>query len=874
MASVFPCSFCGLSFKSVKFYVDHQALHRHEANAQFPCCVADCKGVFFKYSAFKTHYYRLHKKPPVSELDTMQGPFTCESTSCRRQCTDLKDLLAHLRSHLSKSELIKCPFAKCGKIFKVRSSFTSHISRIHKHATAGHVTATCSAELGSTEPASDQMETDPVENIPESVNMPDEINMREMYTKNLCMFYMKLQAKYLIPSSTLQMIVEETNDLFDICSQHTKNQFKDALKARTNLSDSDIDEVLNSLTDLHSSCSTPLSTEYTRKQFFQRNFDYVHPQAIHLGTDENRFDRYVQYIPLKETLKVMLKDPVVWQECIKTQTAPPPGVLTDVCDGSVFKSNAFCMQPGINLKLILYQDAFEIVNPLGSAKKKHKIVAVYFTLANFEPFYRSSVDQLQLLLLCTERDFKYFGHQRVFSKMFSDLRELEDNGFVSSSGHTVRATLLCIVGDNLGSHCIGGYAENFSTSSHCCRYCMITRQDMDKVVFDFPVRTVESYKEAVQLVQDSETTVNGVKFDSLFNGLQYFHVCQPGLPPCIGHDIFEGVVAYDLSIYIKYFVKVKKWMTYEQLNRQIKQFKYQGSDASSVPSEVNERGIKVGGQAAENWCFLRLLPIIIGDRIRETQDQVWQLVIMLKEVVELVCAPKISTSQVSFLQVHIQEYLETRRHLFPSEKLKPKHHYLLHYPSLILKLGPLIRLWTMRFESKHSYFKRCVRRTQNFKNVCQSLANNHQLLQSYMNSCSFFPPPLEVKDSSPYHAELYSGKIRNAVEGSLVTPDLISTRVRYQGTLYKKGIFLCLKNDESVEFGQLELILMENKKVYFVMTPHSSSYLLEYGLHKVGEPAREMLCISADRCLDFYPLVAYSLLEMKVISLKHSVLDC
>lgn len=346
--------------------------------------------------------------------------------------------------------------------------------------------------------------------------MPDDIDLRAMYTKNLCMFYMKLQAKHLIPSSTIQMIIKVINSLHDICSQHTKQQLKDILKVRTNLFD--VDEALSSLTDLHSSCSIPLSTEYIRKQFFHKNFSYVHPQPIHLGTDEKRRDRYAQYIPLKETLKAMLKDPVVWQECGKTQNVPPPGVLTDVCDGSVFKTNALCMQPGINLKLIMYQNAFEVVNPLGSAKKKHKIVGVYFTLTSFEQFYRSSVDQLQLLLLCTERDFKYFGHEKVFSRMFSDLRELEDNGLVTSSSHTVRATVLCIVGDNLGSHCIGGYAENFSTSSHCCRYCLVPR------------------------------------------------ACQPGLPPCIGHDFFEGVVAYDLSIYIQYFVKVKKWMTYQQLN--------------------------------------------------------------------------------------------------------------------------------------------------------------------------------------------------------------------------------------------------------------------------------------------------------------------
>lgn len=376
---------------------------------------------------------------------------------------------------------------------------------------------------------------------------------------------MKLQANHLIPSSTIQMIVEEINGLHDICSQHTTKQFKEILKESTPISDSDVEAALNGVTDLHlHSCSLPLTTEYTRKQFFQKNFSYVHPQPIYLGTDDKRRDRYAQYIPLKDTLNAILKDPVVWQECVKTQYVPPTGVFTDV-----FHTNALCMQPGISLKLILYQDAFEVVNPLGSAKKKHKIVGVYFTLANFEPFYRSSVDHLQLLLLCTEQDLKYFGHEKLFSKMLSDIKELEDKGLVTSSGHIVRATVLCIVGDNLGSHCIGGYTENVSTSSHCCRFCLVPRDEIGNVTIRFPVRAVENYKEAVQQLQDSEeTVVNGVKFDSLFNSLQYFHVCQPGLPPCIGHDLFEGVVAYDLSIYLQYFVKVKKWMTYQQLNRQ------------------------------------------------------------------------------------------------------------------------------------------------------------------------------------------------------------------------------------------------------------------------------------------------------------------
>lgn len=241
---------------------------------------------------------------------------------------------------------------------------------------------------------------------------------------------------------------------------------------------------------------------------------------------------------------------------------------------------------------------------------------------------------------------------------------------------------------------------------------------------------------------------------------------------------------------------------------------------------MREKSKTIGGQACENWCFLRLLPVIIGDKV-DPHDPVWQLVIALKELVELVCAPTITTGQIAYLNVAVVEYLETRKAVFPSDHLKPKQHYLVHYASLILKLGPLIRLWTMRFESKHSYFKRCVRRTQNFKNVCQSLANQHQLLQVTLSSNSFFPSVLRATNTTPYHA--HSDAVRNAVVAHIVTePDSVSSEVNFKGTLYKKGSFLCLKRecDESIKFGQIELVLIKQvNEVCFLVTPHNSVYL-------------------------------------------------
>lgn len=146
----------------------------------------------------------------------------------------------------------------------------------------------------------------------------------------------------------------------------------------------------------------------------------------------------------------------------------------------------------------------------------------------------------------------------------------------------------------------------------------------------------------------------GIKFDSIFNELTYFHVCEPGLPPCLGHDLFEGIVSTDLALYLKHLISKEKDFTYTELNRRISQFKYLGNAANNKPCEVNPGAGKLSRHAVQNWCFLRMLPLLTGDKIKSPGDsEVWQLILQLREIVELVCAPKISSGQVAYLRVLI-----------------------------------------------------------------------------------------------------------------------------------------------------------------------------------------------------------------------------
>jgi len=209
-------------------------------------------------------------------------------------------------------------------------------------------------------------------------------------------------------------------------------------------------------------------------------------------------------------------------------------VMEDIKDGTCIKQNAIFHEHPSSLSIMLYQDAFEVVNPLGSGKKKHKILAVYMTLGEILPQYRSLVDPMQLVLLCRDEDFKQFGQQKVFSSLVdADLKYLEDSGFQSVDGTIPKAGLIVICGDNLGSHCIGGFSENFSTNKYFCRYCLIERDTFRQQPLNLGLkRTNRNYAHSVdQLTTTDQFMVDGIKFISIFNSLNFFHVCG-GLPPC------------------------------------------------------------------------------------------------------------------------------------------------------------------------------------------------------------------------------------------------------------------------------------------------------------------------------------------------------
>lgn len=109
---------------------------------------------------------------------------------------------------------------------------------------------------------------------------------------------------------------------------------------------------------------------------------------------------------------------------------------------------------------------------------------------------------------------------------------------------------------------------------------------------------------------------------------------------------------------------------------QILKFPYKWSDRKNLPHITpNSYSCKktIGGNANENWNLLRLFPFLVGVLVPE-DELAWQVLLDLKEIVELAVAPVHNDETVAYLDVKVSEHRQRLLELIPNIKLFRKHH--------------------------------------------------------------------------------------------------------------------------------------------------------------------------------------------------------
>lgn len=264
---------------------------------------------------------------------------------------------------------------------------------------------------------------------------------------------------------------------------------------------------------------------------------------------------------------------------------------------------------------------------------------------------------------------------------------------------------------------------------------------MSQIVFDedeFEKRNKENYQQHVAL---NEGSMTGIKQDSCLNSLEYFHVTE-NVCVDIMHDVLEGVAPLEVKLLLRQYIYEEKLLSLEQLNDRMMSFDYGYSNDKNKPSVIlnlKTSETAVRQTAAQMWCLLQILPFLLGDLVNPGSLH-WQLFILLREICNIIFAPTVSTGLAVYLKQLIIDHHKLFKELYPGKNLIPKHHFMVHYPSMLVQFGPLSRLWCMRFEAKHNPLKRQAHVVCNFKNVSKTLAYKNQVQQMH---CWRFGQPLD-----------------------------------------------------------------------------------------------------------------------------------
>lgn len=72
----------------------------------------------------------------------------------------------------------------------------------------------------------------------------------------------------------------------------------------------------------------------------------------------------------------------------------------------------------------------------------------------------------------------------------------------------------------------------------------------------------------------------------------------------------------------------------------------------------------IGGNGHENWALLGQLPLIIGHKVPEG-DNAWNILLLLKDIVELAVATKHTEESAHFLDCKLSEHRDLLQTTFP-----------------------------------------------------------------------------------------------------------------------------------------------------------------------------------------------------------------
>ncbi|CAF1050796.1 unnamed protein product [Brachionus calyciflorus] len=892
---MYKCTYpnCNKKMNDLKAYSDHVYLnHSIIYGFKYKCPI--CKREYDRFPDLKSHIEKKHGNQTIPLNENFK--YICYFESCKKMFDKVTQLKDHLFTHLCKQARsrsllcqnhnkclqLKCLFKNCYFETNVSTSYSQHLSKQHRfefgereiksdfikfvdnndyfiipeynqepNMSPEQIPASESIEIY------DQVENSPLETFPK---YSDE-EIREFYM----MTYLKYHAFHGIPKYICDNLFE---DILLFLRINNTNLYPIIEKCHAQCKNTPPEEIINLLNNenpikkVHEKSKTDLKKEIWKKE---SNL-YVKPKEI-LLTNKQKF----HYVPIIENIKSLLSNERLLEDFLKKNNHENGLLIKRFNDSLNFKNNRLFSEYTNTIKIKLFIDEFNLLNPLGDNRKKKKMTGVYYKIDNFSQKHQS-IDYLTQLALIFDSNFlKNFDYSKVFEKFVDDIKLLENEGICipyKDQNLLLKGTISYIVGDNLGSNKIGGFVESFRPNvKGYCRFCYASFEDTQNCFRDecFVPRTLEKH------LDDVIKQKNGVKKSNCFEELEHFNVIN-GLPPDSMHNFLEGVLVYDFGLLMNYLNRTGT-LTVNDLNQSLENFEYSRIDKKNkVPSIIftnnslkTNYGFKLS--ATHSWNLMRIFPLIFGDILYE--NEYFQNFILLVGIFRDLNGNEYSEELIQDIEHRIENYLKTLTQL---EKitLTPKHHFMVHVGRSIREFGPPKQYSTLRFESKHSNFKNIHLKTHNNKNTTKSLAQRHQDKQLFHLKSPFY------FDEYTLGPEISENEILNMIKLLRGENILAYKYVQVFGTDYYENDFLIIKKDYNnlPLFGRIDLIYKKNDIIYFALTKVKTIGYIEYLLsYQIEMDERESILehISQSSLKNFYPLNSYNINGQIVLPVKYPI---
>lgn len=503
-------------------------------------------------------------------------------------------------------------------------------------------------------------------------------------------------------------------------------------------------------TDCLSSKLNRFKTKFKRRKQNKLHKFYVEPQLKTIGTrfelrkmgnlgmgTIERLQCVYPYVSIVETCRRLFQNQFYLNEYLEYNKNGgnghicKDGEFIDFCCGSVFKRTELFQMQKYSLQIEIFNDDFEVCNPIGSKATIHKVCGVYFRIRNMPG--GSELNKINLVALCNSDDLKTLStdFNNIWECVVDDLKYLEETGInivsAENSEINLKGTLIAAIADNLGANMSLGFVESF-VAHNFCRICEL-RKELCKTScaeISSEIRTRQRYQNHMDEIQNSTKVdyaqTKGIKRYCLLNDLQYFNTSE-NFCVDIMHDVNEGIIPFVIARILKYLIN-KKIVTENTLIQKFQYYDYGDKQKKNVPSKISLEKLNLNQNAAQSMCLFIHLPFVLYD-FRCELEPVWICIMSLQKILQIITSRKITQTDLENLKQSIFDHLYNVQKIF-NTNLLPKHHFLTHYPTVIQSMGSVKLLSTIRFEAKHQEFKQFAKNSKNFKCFSHTLASKHQ----------------------------------------------------------------------------------------------------------------------------------------------------